>query len=149
MLSESYYYIKTSDGESFHICGTELGSWIVDGPRHDGTFPSIGALAQAVGNHRYEKQMYDDPVEVVLVDGVLVVDAGDGELFRIRPSDVKDEWERKVLSHPKATQFMRIVAQDGLLWGSWFCKERAQDPGDENRVPEDLLLSSSELDARL
>lgn len=33
-LSEAYYFIKTSDGESFHICGTDMGSWIVDGPKH-------------------------------------------------------------------------------------------------------------------
>jgi hypothetical protein len=144
-LSESYYFIRTSDGESFHICGTELGSWIVDGPRHDGTYPSIGALAQAVGDHRYGKRMYDEPLEVVTVDDVLVVDAGDGELFRVRPSAVEDDWERAVLSHPRAKWFMRVVALDGLMWRSWFNKDCVLELEDENRIPQELMLPPSGL----
>jgi hypothetical protein len=29
---EAYWYITTSDGESFHICATDMGSWIEHGP---------------------------------------------------------------------------------------------------------------------
>lgn len=147
-LSESYYYVKTSDGESFHICGTELGSWIVDGSRHDGTYPNIGSLAQAVGDHRYGKQMYDEPLEAVVVDDVLVVDAGDGELFRVRPSEVADEWERTVLSHPMAKWFMRVVARDGLMWRTWFNVDSDLEVEDEYRIPKELMLPSSELNQK-
>jgi hypothetical protein len=147
MLSESYYYIKTSDGESFHICGTELGSWIVDGPRHDGTYPSLDALVWAVTDHRYEKQMFDEDVEAVLVDGFMVVDAGDGETFQIRPSKVEDLWERSVLSHPKAVYFLRVVLKSGEFWSGHFIRERAKDM-EEQVVPDELLLSQAELQAK-
>ncbi len=33
-LDEAYYFIRTTDGKSFHICGTDMGSWVVDGPKH-------------------------------------------------------------------------------------------------------------------
>ncbi len=144
-LSESYYHIRTSDGESFHICGTELGSWIVDGPRHDGTFPSISALVRAVTDHRYERQMYDEDVEVVLVDGVMVVDAGDGETFQIRPSGVKDPWEKSVLTHPRAVHYLRSVIKSGEFWISYFNKARQ---GEKPLVPDELLLSPEEAEAK-
>lgn len=145
-LTESYYHIATSDGESFHICGTELGSWIVDGPRADGTYPGIGALAQAIGDYRYGKNMYEDPpVEVVVIDGLLVFDAGDGELFQVRPSGIVDPWERLILSHPKAASFMGMVVVSGMTWKSWFNKDHVDDLEDPDRVPRELLLPFSEL----
>lgn len=146
-LSESYYYIKTSDGESFHICGTELGSWIVDGPRHDGTYPSLDALVRAVTDHRYEKQMFDEDVEVVFTAGLAVVDAGDGELFTVRIEAVKDPWEKQVLRHPRAPYFLRAVVKSGEFWSGHFIRERAKDM-EEQVVPDELLLPQAELQAK-
>lgn len=148
-LSESYFYVKTSDGESFHICGTELGSWVVDGPRHDGTYPGLDALVRAITDHRYEKQMFDEDVTVVLVGDALVADAGDGELFTIRPSAVKDGWERKVLSHPEATVFLKTVMKSGEAWSGHFIRDRVgAEDGEERLIPDELLLTLADMRSR-
>jgi hypothetical protein len=45
LRDEAYWYITTSDGKSFHICGTDMGSWIAHGPNISYTDESSGVLA--------------------------------------------------------------------------------------------------------
>jgi hypothetical protein len=138
-LPESYYWIKTEDGESFHICGTDLGSWIVDGPMSDGAFKDFTSLAAAVDNHFYQhrKDNYDleSRVRVTAQEGALVVNL-EGVLpaldFKLSIEAIADPWEKKVWSHPEATRLLKEALPMGEFWKMLF--------QNSEEVPPELLL---------
>jgi hypothetical protein len=143
--------IITSDGKSFRIHATELGSWVEDDASVEGDYPSIAALSLAVGGHRERKSREAGlnelpPATAVLMNGTIHVDAGDGTLFSIKQT-ARDEWDRKVLSHPDVLKFIARVAMSSDMWMTWFDVGRRAEgydawiDGDRAIIPLELCRS--------
>ncbi len=147
-LLEHYYLIGTSDGATFHIGATELGSWITDGPRKDGFFPTIKSLASAVEHVRHFSR-HEVSVTVVRSGDVLLVDPGDGSTLRISSDCASDPWEKKVLSHHRAHVFLAAVLENPFLgWAHFFRRDLPPGSMAAGVVPPELLLDDQEVTAR-